>query len=415
MISRDITSISDINITKPNTYFMKKNSVSKIISFRVNTGISRGGSYQQISKIGTSSRSFDKDAISYSNASVKLNNCNIRQTNSSTKRRQLSKLLNSSSSNVPLSKLDVLKSNLDNQFKIIKASSNIHKITESLPVYPQVFERLSSISYTKSYTDENEPIFSDGGMRHTDTRSKFIKLHDIRQPMNINDMKEKISKIKAKVNSQSKRAKKQLIEANKVYEIEHEVKTFNFIPQQSHTDYENTAIQRTNKIDGETKAKSLTAIYDPLESPRTSKQYLRNHIKIHIKTGKDINNHIAANKSGDQLATDNTDGMIPDDNNLSIPGNVRASLLNDQRVNMQNRDSIKIMRGRDFLNLRENIKENKDLRWLKHVLNVNRMLICDFKAQLCMIRDQLLILQDKLETVRGMLRNQDIRDFVIFF
>ena len=97
-----------------------------------------------------------------------------------------------------------------------------------------------------------------------------------------------------------------------------------------------------------------------------------------------------------------------------MPKYLQNYLLMELRKDPKLVQGPKQLRRRDFGKaIQERIRQNKDLRWFKYLIKYPHSVIENFRMQKNIIRDQLLVLEDKLQTLRRFLANEPLRKFVL--
>ena len=283
----------------------------------------------------------------------------------------------------------------------------------------EVFDRLASLSYVKSNSRPDDSVFKDSIRegRHLNLRSQFIKTLEsdpgYTSPAKMKSYSNVKSKIVIKPKGSSRRHKSPQKSDIQAQNRQKSLASFNNLDQSKELEnrlqkrYANFPIQFSTKPPEETTSRNF------LESPKNITPKIESLTKLKL-TGE---TSLPLNKSLDVAPElqQNSSGKIDIRSSKilwRIPTYVKAQILKELNEEIADKGS-KFLRRRDFNAIPVLIKANKDLRWLKHVMTLNTALVSDFGAQKCIIRDQLLILQDKLDIVKGLLRNDDLRLFVV--
>lgn len=390
------------------SYFLKKTAPVKVISYHMNNGLLTNGSLKQ-AKSDISRESAQRDYLNRSTTSNDFFHNTSNQKTSQGTIKQLSRMLSSTtSSKLMLTTKNFIKDPLDKEFRIVRKSSNDDASGAETSKRPKVFERLSSLPYLQSACSDTSV-----SNRQLDIKSKFISEFKLKEKFEAATSKIKETEVKPRVNSHLKKAAKEFIKAKKVSQFENEVQSFNFSSQPSvdHEGKTNTKVKR----EGLRFLENLDIARDPLASPKLTK-----HVSLMAGTQRspfrDPSKILQIPLDSPTLNIPASMEFLPSpaiNQTVSLPAYFKSQKVNETKGHAFHRGNNKVLlRRRDFPNIPELIKENKDLRWLKHIMNMNRTLICDFNSQRCIIRDQLLILQDKLEHAKMMLRALDLTDFV---
>lgn len=96
-----------------------------------------------------------------------------------------------------------------------------------------------------------------------------------------------------------------------------------------------------------------------------------------------------------------------------IPTYLKSYLMSEIRREMDLQGPLSQVRRRDLDTAEDRIKETKDLRWFKYLIQYPYTVLEDSQAQKKIIRDQLLILQDKLSTLKGLLNLTDLQTHIV--